>query len=431
MMKHQNLLALLLTMFSVITVSCSNDDEDEDLMGKWYRVSDFDGLARGEATSFTIGNKGYLTGGYDARKHLNDLWEYDMELDFWTQKASFPGTSRSSSTAFSVGGKGYFGTGYDGKNYYNDFWEYNPSTNAWSSKKDYPGSARNDAIAFGLSDKGYLGSGYDGNYLKDFYCYDPQTDTWEQIVSLGGSKRRGAACFVINDIAYVCSGFNNGEYVKDFWKYDPSQKRWIQLRDITDTSDATYDNKYNSITRIYGVAFVIDGQAYLTCGGAPDLRSNTWKYSPTNDLWEEVAKLLQAEAIITALTTYGNFIHTNMTMTIMKIINIKIRTCILWISLLSLLTIILLHHSIMVIEDEGEPKAELEIFQYENGWGYQIVMKQKVLIYQPTIPAIDTAIPFPDEVSTRKVGILVLKRFNAHRNFSVSKQEVLQCLPSY
>lgn len=84
----------------------------------------------------------------------------------------------------------------------------------------------------------------------------------------------------------------------------------------------------------------------------------------------------------------------------------------------------------MTIEDEGEPKAELEIFQSGNGWGYQIVMKQKVLIYQPTIPAIDTVIPFPDEVSTRKVGILVLKRFNAHRNFSVSKKEVQQCLPS-
>ena len=70
-MKHQNLLVLLITIFSVITISCSNDEEDEDLMGKWYRVSDFDGLARGEATSFTIGNKGYLTGGYDGRKHLN------------------------------------------------------------------------------------------------------------------------------------------------------------------------------------------------------------------------------------------------------------------------------------------------------------------------------------------------------------------------
>lgn len=93
-------------MLPVIITSCSNDDEDEVLMGKWHRVSDFDGLARSEATSFTIGNKGYLTGGYDARKHLNDLWEYDMELDFWTQKASFPGTSRSSAAAFSVENKG-------------------------------------------------------------------------------------------------------------------------------------------------------------------------------------------------------------------------------------------------------------------------------------------------------------------------------------
>ena len=101
MMKHLNLFVFLITVISVIIISCSSDEED-DLMGKWYRVSDFDGLARGEATSFTIGSKGYLTGGYDGKKHLNDLWEYDMELDFWTQKASFPGTSRSSAAAFSV-----------------------------------------------------------------------------------------------------------------------------------------------------------------------------------------------------------------------------------------------------------------------------------------------------------------------------------------
>lgn len=141
-MKHLNLFVFLITVISVITISCSSDEED-DLMGKWYRVSDFDGLARGEATSFTIGSKGYLTGGYDGKKHLNDLWEYDMELDFWTQKASFPGTSRSSAAAFSVENKGYFGTGYNGKDYFNDFWEYNPDTNTWNSKADYPGSARN------------------------------------------------------------------------------------------------------------------------------------------------------------------------------------------------------------------------------------------------------------------------------------------------
>ena len=108
----------------------------------------------------------------------------------------------------------------------------------------------------------------------------------------------------------------------------------------------------------------------------------------------------------------------------------KTVTSTLWISLLSLLIIILLHHSILIIEDEEEPKAELEILQSENGWGYQIGIKQKVLIYQPTIPAIDTVAPFPDETSTRKVGILVLKRFNAHSDFSVSKEEVLQRLPA-
>ena len=117
-------------------------------------------------------------------------------------------------------------------------------------------------------------------------------------------------------------------------------------------------------------------------------------------------------------------------MNMTTMMHMKTVTSTLWISLLSLLIIILLHHSILIIEDEEEPKAELEIFQSENGWGYQIVIKQKVLISQPTIPAIDTVAPFPDETSTRKVGILVLKRFNAHSDFSVSKEEVLQRLPA-
>ena len=110
---------------------------------------------------------------------------------------------------------------------------------------------------------------------------------------------------------------------------------------------------------------------------------------------------------------FGSFIRMNM-------MNIKTGNYILWVSLLSLLIIILLHQSIIVIEDEEESKARLEIFQSPKGWGYQIIMGQKILIYQPTIPAIDTVMPFPDEISTRKIGILVLKRFNEHRYFSVS-----------
>ena len=67
-MKHQKILVFLLTMLPVIITSCSNDDEDEDLMGKWHRVSDFDGLARSEATSFTIDKKSNLSKLYNLTK---------------------------------------------------------------------------------------------------------------------------------------------------------------------------------------------------------------------------------------------------------------------------------------------------------------------------------------------------------------------------
>lgn len=293
----------LVAVLPFVFTACG-DDEDEDLIGKWYRVSDLDGLARSDASSFTIGNKGYLVCGYDGKKRLSDLWEYDMEKDFWTQKAAFPGVARNSAVALAVGSKGYFGTGYDGENYLNDFWEYDPQTNGWTQRADFPGSSRYGAVAFGLSDKGYVGSGYDGNYLKDFYVFSPSANQWEQIVSIGGSKRMGATSFVIDGVAYVCCGLNNGEYVSDFWQYQPQTGVWTQLRDIKDSSDEEYDDDYN-IVRTNGVAFVIDGQAYLTCGESGSLRSDTWMYNPSSDLWENVSKFKGSARTATASFSTG------------------------------------------------------------------------------------------------------------------------------
>ncbi|MCD7850188.1 MAG: galactose oxidase [Parabacteroides sp.] len=288
-MTHKRLFALLIALLPVFVSSCS-DDDDDDLIGNWVRTSDFDGLARGEASCFSIGNKGYLVCGYDGSKsntRLGDLWEYDMTTDAWTQKASFPGTARSNATAFAIDGKGYFGTGYDGENRLNDFWEYDPATNTWTQKADFPGTGRYSAVSFGISGKGYIGAGYDGNYLKDFYSFTPANNTWTQIASVGGSKRMGASSFVIDNIAYVCGGANNGEYVSDFWKFDPSTGQWTQLRDIANTSNEDYDDDY-TIARMNASTFVIDGAAYLTCGESGSLRSDTWKYYPSTDLWEQV-----------------------------------------------------------------------------------------------------------------------------------------------
>jgi hypothetical protein len=66
----------------------------------------------------------------------------------------------------------------------------------------------------------------------------------------------------------------------------------------------------------------------------------------------------------------------------------------------------------------------LQTFQSNGGWGYNILLNEKILISQPMVPAIDTIMPFPSEKSARKVGELVLKRIINKENFSVSKQEV-------
>lgn len=291
MINKRFLAFLFITLLPVVFTACS-DDDDDDLIGKWYRVSDFDGLARSDASSFTIGNKGYIVCGHTGSKWLNDLWVYDMDQDFWTQKADFPGTARNLAVAFAVDQKGYLGTGYNEGVYFNDFWEYNTESNTWTKRADFPGSARSGAVAFSVSGKGYIGCGYDGNYLKDFYSFNPSTNSWSQIVSIGGSKRKSATSFVINNIAYVCCGENNGDYISDFWKYDPSSESgtWTQLRDIADTDeDEDYDDDY-TIVRMSAVAFVIDNQAYISGGESGGVRSDTWKYDPDTDLWENVAK---------------------------------------------------------------------------------------------------------------------------------------------
>ncbi|HRX10351.1 MAG TPA: kelch repeat-containing protein, partial [Draconibacterium sp.] len=106
---------ILLILFSFSIVSCG-DEEDEDLMGNWSELSDFDGVPRSDAVGFSIGDKGYIGTGYDGDDRLSDFWEYNPSQNYWTQKADFPGVARTGAVGFGIGDKGYIGTGYDGDN---------------------------------------------------------------------------------------------------------------------------------------------------------------------------------------------------------------------------------------------------------------------------------------------------------------------------
>lgn len=284
--KEVKIWVIVLVLILAVPFFNSCDDSEEDLIGNWVEVSDFDGVPRTDAVGFVIAGKGYIGTGYDGEDRLKDFWEYDADRNTWTQKADFPGIARNGAFGFGTDTKGYIGTGYDGKNKLKDFYEFDPSTNAWLQKADFGGSPRQGAVAMSINNKGYAGTGYEDNYYKDFWKYDPDTDTWTQIPSLGGSKRKGAASFVINGKGYVLTGVDNGEYQSDLWMYDPSTDAWTKKRSIVDNSDESYDDEYTSIRGSGKVGFAIGNKGYLATGGM-EIGTETWEYDSDTDLWTE------------------------------------------------------------------------------------------------------------------------------------------------
>jgi len=281
---------LLGYLSAILLLSITSCDESTDTSeyGNWVKQSDFEGVTRSGAISFSIGNYAYVGLGSDGDDYLTDFWRFDPSKNFWQKMASFPGVGRLSTVSFSLDGKGYLGTGYNDdldEEELNDFWEYDPDTDTWTQKADFPGSKRYAAVGFALEGNGYIGTGYDGNYLKDFWRYDPTSDSWTQAVSLYGSKRESATAFVINGQAYIATGRNNGVYLYDFWRFDPSDESWTDLT-LYDEDD-TYETYLSAISRYNGVSFSVDGLGYLATGISDSYTSSVYSYDPDANEWED------------------------------------------------------------------------------------------------------------------------------------------------
>jgi N-acetylneuraminic acid mutarotase len=285
--------AFLFSLLFLLVPGCKKEEseEEEELIGNWIELSDFEGVPRSDAVSFTIGNKAYIGTGYDGSDRLNDFWEYDPSINQWTRKSDFPGVPRNGAVGFGSNTRGYIGTGFDGVNKLKDFWEYDPSTDTWTQIPDFGGTARYGAAAFAIDNKGYVGTGYDGNSLKDIWEYDPLTSQWIQKLSLGGGKRRDALAFVIEGKGYICTGIDNGAYEDELWEYDAASNTWNKKRSIVNKTDDDYDDDYTSIVGINKVAFSINGKGYVATGGQGSAGSDVWEYNPISDLWQQKTSL--------------------------------------------------------------------------------------------------------------------------------------------
>jgi len=92
--------------------------------------------------------------------------------------------------------------------------------------------------------------------------------------------------------------------------------------------------------------------------------------------------------------------------------------------LLSLFSLFLIYY----ITTPASKKTELEVFESGDGWGYQILVNSKVLIYQPIVPAISSNQSFPDKKSARETGLLVMKKMKAGKDISITVDEMNRIL---
>lgn len=294
-------------LLSLLGFSSCVEVEEEDTIGNWIRRSDFEGVTRSGAVSFTIGNLAYAGLGFDGDDYLKDFWQYDPQLDFWQRVDDFPGQGRTGAVAFSIGDKGYMGTGYQGDEdiELGDFWEFDPnapSGQQWTQKPDFAGTPRYNAVGFGVNGKGFIGTGYDGNYLKDFWQYDPAGNTWSQAISIGGTKRESATAFVIDGRAYVGTGRNNGVYIYDFWEFEPESQQWLRKTDLDEDEDYR-------IARHGASSFSLGGLGYIVGGSTGATQASAWEYDPLLDIWQEKTALegasrLEAAAFVVQERAY-------------------------------------------------------------------------------------------------------------------------------
>ena len=207
---------------------CRNDiweyNPENDI---WTEKAVFPGPARYSATGFVIGDSVmYIgTGTYgNSSDYFYDFWMYNPEKNSWIRKSDFPGLNRQDAASFSIDGKGYLGSGLSGlMTPTRDFWKYDPVTNEWSAIQSLPVDEAT-LVGFTIDGKSYLGGGissYPNSYTNNFLEYNPVTNTWTILNPQDNANSRAAGIsFAIGDVGYFGTGVKENNFFTDMWAFE-------------------------------------------------------------------------------------------------------------------------------------------------------------------------------------------------------------------
>ncbi len=67
---------------------------------------------------------------------------------------------------------------------------------------------------------------------------------------------------------------------------------------------------------------------------------------------------------------------------------------------------------------------KVNTYKSGDGWGYDVLVKNKVYIHQPFLPAVEGNIPFENKSTARKTGDLVVKKLKKHKLPTITREEV-------
>lgn len=250
--------------------------------GAWTQKANFGGTARRGAVGFSVNGKGYMGLGIDAAGPLsfqNDMWEYDPGANTWTQVANFPGAPRAWASSFSIGNFGYIATGYDSVRYFRDVWEYDPAGNSWLEKNSIVEDSTAYSAAFSVNNKGYIGTGIGtAGYVKSFWEHEPAGNSTVLSNFFGGSSREGALGFASTTKGYITTGKDSSGYRNDLWQYDPSLNSWTQKAN------------FPGIPREKAVGFAVGNKGYVGTGINGTFSMNDfWQYDAGMNVWSSLA----------------------------------------------------------------------------------------------------------------------------------------------
>ncbi|MCG2613884.1 DUF4907 domain-containing protein [Terrimonas sp. NA20] len=101
-----------------------------------------------------------------------------------------------------------------------------------------------------------------------------------------------------------------------------------------------------------------------------------------------------------------------------------------------LLSSLLVSITILAYKTRRQPVKEAarysaEVFSVWNGWGYDILVDDSVIIHQESIPSIGRGIPFPEKKQAQQAANLVLEKLSNSDDLpTLTKDEVAEICPS-